>query len=155
MKAALIGLGMVSKTYADAFLNSDRVTLGPVYARSAEARAAFLAQHPGLGAVGADSIEEIAGDPSVDFAIVTTPPNARAEIVDLMCRAQKPILMEKPVERTLAAAQAIVETCENQGVPLGIVLQHRARPELRLSPACRYRIEPAMRASCSQLTSAT
>ncbi|MEO1103331.1 MAG: Gfo/Idh/MocA family oxidoreductase, partial [Pseudomonadota bacterium] len=40
----------------------------------------------------------------------------------------KPILMEKPIERTLDAAQAIVGTCAQAGVPLGIVLQHRMRP---------------------------
>ena len=36
--------------------------------------------------------------------------------------------MEKPVERTLAAARGLVDTCKTAGVPLGIVLQHRARP---------------------------
>jgi predicted dehydrogenase len=35
--------------------------------------------------------------------------------------------MEKPIERTLDAATAIVEQCEVSGVPLGIVFQHRAR----------------------------
>src|SRR5690606_22151086 len=37
------------------------------------------------------------------------------------------ILMEKPIERTTEAAEAIVATCERQGVSLGIVFQHRFR----------------------------
>lgn len=130
MKAALIGLGMVSGMFADAIRNSDKVTLGPVYARRAESREAFLAAHPDLGAVAASSVEEIAGDPSVDFVIVTTPPDARVEIVEMLAKAGKPILMEKPIERSLAAATSIVETCEGHGVQLGITLQHRARPEV-------------------------
>jgi len=128
MKAALIGLGMVSGTYADAFAKSDKVTLGPVFARNADSRAKFLAAYPGLGATEADSVAAIAGDPTVDFAIVTTPPNARMEIVAHLAAAGKPILMEKPIERTLETATALVETCEELGLPLGIMLQHRARP---------------------------
>ena len=128
MKAALIGLGMVSKTYADAIAGSDAVTLGPVFARSPASRTDFLAAHPDLGAHAADSLKDIAEDASVDFAILTTPPDARAKIVESLARAGKPILMEKPVERTLPAATRIVETCERSGVPLGIMLQHRARP---------------------------
>ncbi len=128
MKAALIGLGMVSKTYADAIANSDKVTLGPVYARRPESRAAFLAAHPELNGSEAQSVDEIAGDQTVDFVILTTPPNGRREIVETLAKAGKPILMEKPVERTLANATALVEFCETADVPLGIVLQHRARP---------------------------
>jgi len=128
MKIALIGLGMVTKTYADAIANSDKVTLGPIYARRAESRAAFLSAYPELSATEATSIDAIANDPSVDFVILTTPPNGRQDIVATLAKAGKPILMEKPVERTLENATALVELCEAANVPLGIVLQHRARP---------------------------
>lgn len=127
MKCALIGLGMVSRTYGDALRNCDDLTLSLVHARSEAGRAAFLRDWPGLGAGQAATVEEIAAS-DVDFVILTTPPNARAEIVDTLSAAGKPILMEKPVERDLAAATALVEMCEARGVPLGIVLQHRARP---------------------------
>lgn len=128
MKVALIGLGMVSGTYADAISKTDAVTLKSVYARSPEGRAEWLAKYPQAGGAQAGSVEEIAADPEIDFVIITTPPNARAELVETLAKAGKPILMEKPVERTLAGATALVETCEAAGVPLGIVLQHRARP---------------------------
>ncbi len=127
MRAALIGLGMVSRTYGDAFRNSEKVSLASVFARSPESRAAFLADWPDLNATAADSIAEIAAS-DVDFVILTTPPNARAGIVRELAAGGKPILMEKPVERTLAGATELVETCEAAEVPLGIVLQHRARP---------------------------
>lgn len=128
MKAALIGLGMVSRTYGDAFRNSETVLLSTVFARSQESRTAFLDAWPELGARDAGSVEEIAADPQIDFVILTTPPNARADIVETLAASGKPILMEKPVERTLEAATALVETCEAHAVPLGIMLQHRARP---------------------------
>ena len=60
MKAALIGLGMVSRTYGDAFRNSETVSLSTVFARSQESRTAFLDAWPELGARDAGSVEEIA-----------------------------------------------------------------------------------------------
>jgi predicted dehydrogenase len=127
MRVALIGLGMVSRTYADAIRNSGAVELTGVCARSEASRERFLSANADLGA-RAMTVEEIAADPGIGFAILTTPPNARAEIVGRLAAAGKPILMEKPVERTLAGATRLVELCEGRGVPLGIVLQHRARP---------------------------
>ena len=127
MKCALIGLGMVSKTYGDAIANCETVDLSLVYARSPDAREAFLSDWPQLNARAASGVDEIAAS-DVDFVILTTPPNARSEIVETLAAAGKPILMEKPVERTLEAATALVERCEAAGVPLGIMLQHRARP---------------------------
>jgi predicted dehydrogenase len=126
MKAAMIGLGMVSKTYADAFANSE-IELALVHARSAEGRRAFLTAWPGLGADEAETVSDIAQS-DVDFVVITTPPNARLALVQELVKAGKPILMEKPVERTLGAATELVEICESADVPLGIMLQHRARP---------------------------
>ncbi len=128
MKVGLIGTGMVARTYADAIATSTTVTLGPVYSRNVLNRDAFLASHSALDATAAHDVDQIANDPTVDFAIVITPPDARSEIVETLARAGKPILMEKPVERTLESATRLVELCEGLGVPLGIVLQHRARP---------------------------
>ncbi len=126
MKAALIGLGMVSGTYGDAFRNTDQVSLKGVYARSEASRTTFLDAFPGPHSYA--SVAEIAADAEIDFVILTTPPNARRDIVETLARAGKPILMEKPVERTVDAATHLCEICENAGVSLGIVLQHRARP---------------------------
>ena len=130
MRAALIGLGMVSRTFGDAFANSTIVDLAAAYARSGEARSRFVDRFAHLGVVEAPSVVDIARDPTIDFVVVATPPNARAEIVETLCAHDKPILMEKPIERDLSRATAIVERCEQAGVPLGIVLQHRARPVL-------------------------
>jgi predicted dehydrogenase len=127
MRVALIGLGMVAGTYADAIRSSGRVRLAAVAARRPASAQEFLARHPDLGARAA-SVSQIAEDPSIDFVILTTPPNARREIVERLVAAKRPILMEKPVERTLATATALVDLCAGAGVPLGIMLQHRARP---------------------------
>jgi predicted dehydrogenase len=127
-RAAIIGLGMVSKTYGAAFRNSDRVSLRSAYAPSLDSQERFLCTFPDVCDRMASSVQDIADDPDIDFAIVTTPPNARRQIVETLAAAGKPILMEKPVERSLDRARSLVELCEELDVPLGIVLQHRARP---------------------------
>ncbi|CAN0488636.1 unnamed protein product, partial [Phaeothamnion confervicola] len=70
----------------------------------------------------------LAADPALDAVLLLTPPNARLDAVKLFAGAGKPILMEKPVERTTKVAEEIVGICERAGVALGIVFQHRLRP---------------------------
>ena len=127
MKCAMIGLGMVSGTYAQAILSSVDITLDLIYSRTSDSRDAFVQQWPNLGACAANDIDEIIAS-GVDFVIVTTPPNARLDIVERLARAGKPILMEKPVERNLENASDLVDICAQHDVCLGIMLQHRARP---------------------------
>ncbi len=123
---ALIGVGMVGRTYVDALAGTDLRLVGALGLRAGSG-AAFLAEH-GLKARAYGSVAEVAADPEVAFVILATPPNSRVEIVEALAAAGKPILMEKPVERSLDAAVRICEICEAAGVPLGIMLQHRARP---------------------------
>jgi predicted dehydrogenase len=51
----------------------------------------------------------------------------RVGLIERLAAAGKHVLMEKPVERTTAAAVRIVETMERAGLRLGIVFQHRFR----------------------------
>ena len=120
-----IGTGMAAKPHALALKQlDDRIRVTGVFSRTLETREAFAAQH-GFAAV--DSLEALAADPATTAVLLITPPNQRKDLVALFAGAGKHILMEKPVERTTAAALDIVETCERAGVKLGIVFQHRFR----------------------------
>lgn len=130
MKAGLIGLGLVADTHAAAIAaTGGKVALGGVYARDPQARRDFAARHGGVSCYG--SVADMAADPTLDFVIVATPPNARLEIVKTLIAGGKPILMEKPIERNFQAAQQIVTLCETADIPLGVVFQHRVRPASR------------------------
>lgn len=122
---ALIGCGMGARPHAKALQDlAGTVSVRGVYARSVDKRAAFAARY---GFPQATSIAALVADPSVDAALVVTPPNARADIVSAFAQAGKHVLSEKPLERNLAAARGIVEACETAGVTLGVVFQHRFR----------------------------
>ena len=122
---AVIGTGMAARPHALALKQLDaRIRVTGVFSRTPEKREAFAGQY---GFKTFDSPEAIAADPATKAVLVITPPNQRKALVDLFADAGKHILMEKPVERTTAAALELVETCERAGVKLGIVLQHRFR----------------------------
>lgn len=122
---AVIGLGMATKPHLEALDElRGKVHVSGVFNRT---RAKAEAVNETFGFPVFDSLDAIAADPNTDSVIIATPPNQRAEIVSTMAAAGKHILMEKPVERTLQAAQDIVAECETRGVTLGIMFQHRMR----------------------------
>lgn len=129
LRLAIIGLGMAAKPHLEALAElKDEVAVSGVLTRTG-AKAAATAEL--FGCKTFSSLEELVSDEGTDAALVLTPPNQRAEIVHALAAAGKHILMEKPVERTGAAARALVETCEAAGVTLGIVFQHRFRAGAR------------------------
>lgn len=127
LRTALIGTGMVARTHVAALRDaSDLVTLVGVCARRTAHAAAFAQDIDPNLRVYAD-VAQIAVDPSIDFVIIATPPNARASLIAPLAAAGKHILLEKPVGRNAAEAEEIVQICEAADITLGIVFQHRMR----------------------------
>lgn len=121
-KTVLIGTGMVAQTHADAILaTAGKVRLVGVLARSTTKTFAEKNRCRAFGSID----EAIASNP--DFAIIATPPNARLDLVRKLAAADIPVLLEKPIERSLTTARKVVETCSNADIPLGVVFQHRTR----------------------------
>ncbi len=129
---ALVGVGMVAPVIADAVGRlGERAVLRGVAASSPTSAEAFLERHRDLVPDGCrvyDTVASIADDPGVTLVLVATPPDARHEIVTQLSAKGKHLLIEKPIERDLAAAMSIVEAAESAGVLLGVFLQHRAKP---------------------------
>jgi predicted dehydrogenase len=121
----IIGAGMGAKPHALALQALDQtIEVRGVYRRDAVALARFCDTY---GFPATTSYEAMLADPAIEAILVLTPPNARQAIVAAAAEAGKHVLMEKPVERTLATAEAIVATCARAGVTLGIIFQHRFR----------------------------
>ncbi|MGV8950748.1 MAG: Gfo/Idh/MocA family protein, partial [Cypionkella sp.] len=121
----VIGAGMGAKPHALALqsLGADIAVRG-VYRRDPVRRAEFCQTY---GFPEATSYEALLADPQLDAVLVVTPPNAREAIVAAAAKAGKHVLLEKPVERTLAAAERIVGLADAAGITLGVVFQHRFR----------------------------
>ena len=125
MRCAIIGLGMAAAPHAKSLIDlRGRVEVAAAYSPTAARRDAFAGRF-GLPVTG--DPDALIDDPSIDYAVLLTPPNARRELVHRLAAAGKHVLMEKPVERTTRAAEEIVAAAEAAGITLGIVLQHRFR----------------------------
>lgn len=132
----VIGLGMASLPHGKSLeALSDRVDVKAVFSPSEERRRDF-AERFSMPAV--DRVDAILDDPAISTVLLLTPPNARLELVDALAARKKHILMEKPVERTTTAATGIVDRCDEAGIRLGIVFQHRFRDA---SQALRRKLE--------------
>lgn len=123
---AIIGLGPASQPHARSLVDlADRVDVRWAVSRSAERTTAFAAQYP--FPVTTDMGLALA-DPTVQAVLVLTPANAHGAVADACFAAGKHVLLEKPLDTTLARAEAIVQAARNHRLTLGVVLQHRFRP---------------------------
>ena len=88
-------------------------------------------RYGGMGFFG--SYEEAASDPRVDAIYFITPHHVHLDNVRLAARSSKHVLMEKPIARTIAEGEQIIETARTAGVTLMIAENHRFLPTLALA----------------------
>lgn len=125
----IVGAGMAAKPHALALQAlADTIEVRGVFRRDRAQLEGFCAA---FGFPAADSLDAMLADPVIDALLILTPPNAREQLVAAAARAGKHILMEKPVERSSAAAGRIVAICDAAGITLGIIFQHRFRAASR------------------------
>lgn len=131
-RVVMIGCGMVSFAYMDAFIRlSERLELVAILSRHKRSAESCLSRYQHdcfTDSCHISDISQLLALEDIDFVIITTPPNARYDYASALAQASVPVLMEKPVERSGRAAKQIVDMFSTASVPLGIMLQHRARP---------------------------
>ncbi|MFZ5964835.1 Gfo/Idh/MocA family protein [Thalassococcus sp. BH17M4-6] len=128
--AALIGAGMVARTHVAAIAAGNTVRLKTICARGldkATALARDATDQTGQDVTATSDLATVAADVEIDFAIVLTPPDARASIIRPLAEAGKHILLEKPMGRNADEAREVIAICRDAGVTLGVVFQHRMR----------------------------
>jgi predicted dehydrogenase len=75
--------------------------------------------------------DDLLTHPGVDVVCICTPSGGHAAQTVAAARAGKHVLVEKPMALHLADADAMIATCDQAGVKLGVVLQRRAEPLFR------------------------
>ncbi|MHA6686237.1 Gfo/Idh/MocA family protein [Mesorhizobium sp. A556] len=131
LRVAMIGLGPAALPHAKSLVDlADIIELKWAASRSQATADAFAGQFP--FPVTTDIAAAIA-DPEVQAVLVLTPANAHLAVAEAALAAGKHVLVEKPLETTLARAENLVALGRKTGLLLGVVLQHRFRPaSLRL-----------------------
>lgn len=121
----IVGAGMVAGTHVRALQDlRDIATVEGVYSRNTDRLARFCEE---WSVPATRDIDVLLENPAIDVLIILTPPNARLDIVKKAAAAGKHILLEKPVERNLAAASTLVDIASDAGVVMGVIFQHRFR----------------------------
>jgi predicted dehydrogenase len=124
----VIGAGNISATHVRALAGIAGVTLAGVYGPRLE-RAQAVADIG--GGRGYDSLERMFAAESPDMVIVGTPSGLHGEHAAAAVRHGIHVLVEKPLEITVARVDALIAQASAAGVALGVVFQDRVKPGVR------------------------
>ncbi len=78
-----------------------------------------------------DNALELIEDPTIDAVYVATPPDTHKDYAVLVAKAGKPCCIEKPMASNYEESLAILNTFENNGLPLFIAHYRRSLPRFR------------------------
>jgi UDP-N-acetyl-2-amino-2-deoxyglucuronate dehydrogenase len=125
---AIVGGGVIGPTHAAAFDALPNVRLLAVVDEDVR-RARDLAAP--YGAEATDDLDGVLARPDVDVVSVCVPSGRHAEIGVRAAAAGKHVVVEKPLEVTLEAADRLIEATRAAGVKLATISQHRFDPGVR------------------------
>jgi len=127
-RVGLIGAGNISTTHARALAGLDGVNLVAVYAPRLE-QARVVADS--VGARACDSVDRLFDGPPLDMVVVGTPSGVHGEHAAAAVRRGIHVLVEKPLEITVARVDALIAAADRAGVTLGVIFQDRVKREVR------------------------
>jgi len=126
----IIGVGNVTETKSGPGLQqADRSELVAVMRRS-PGKAADYARRHGVPR-WYDDADALIADPEVDAVYIATPPDSHRDLTVRAAAAGKPVYVEKPMARTGAECDAMIDACAHAGVPLFVAYYRRAMPRFR------------------------
>jgi predicted dehydrogenase len=125
LDVAVIGLGNAFEPHAKSLIDlKHRIRVRWAVSPSA-ARTQAVAEKTGFPVT--NDVERAIADPAVQAVIVLTPANVHGALVERCFMAGKHVLVEKPLEASLAAAERMVAAGRAAGKRMGVVLQARFR----------------------------
>lgn len=122
IKTAIIGCGKVSHLHAVALQQGSNTELTAVYSRSLEKANEFASKY---GIQAFDDFEKMVGETAVESAVICTPHPFHAEAVLKLASLGVNCLVEKPLASSLQDCDAMINSCRENKVKLGVVSQRR------------------------------
>ena len=123
----IVGTGVIAAIHADAIATVPDARLAAVTDVAAGAAAAFAAAH---GCAAEPDLDALLARPDVDVVSVCVPSGLHAEVGVQAAKAGKHLVVEKPIDVTLEAADRLIEAARAAGVALTVISQHRFDPGL-------------------------
>lgn len=126
-KIGIIGAGNISETHARAAREIDGAEIAAVYGHNRD-KAARIAQLYG-GRVYED-LETFLEHKPLDMVMIGSPSGLHAEQGIAAARRGLHVLVEKPIDTTIARTDLLINACDQAGVKLGVFFQDRAAPDI-------------------------
>jgi len=126
---AIVGTGLAARMHWNALRLLPDVRVRGVVGTSPDKAEAF-AREQGLPR-GYRDLDELAEDREVQIVHLCTPPYTHVELARRLAQAGKHLLIDKPIARTAAEADAIVAAAQEAGVLLSGLFQNRFVPYVR------------------------
>ena len=123
----IIGVGDVTEVKSGPGFQTARNSELVAVMRRDGARAADYARRHGVRR-WYDDADALLADPDVDAVYIATPPSSHGDYTARAAAAGKPVYVEKPMARTAAECVAMIDVCEEAGVPLFVAYYRRAMP---------------------------
>lgn len=124
LKVALLGAGRIAGVHATSITNNPGSTLVAVSDINAEAAAKLAAQY----GAEARTTDAILNDPAIDAVLIATSTDTHSDLIEKATGAGKAVLCEKPVDLSLARAQACQTVVARNGKPVMIGFNRRFDP---------------------------
>ncbi len=119
---AVVGAGNIAAAHIDAVTRLPNARVTGVASRTPD-KARALGERHGLPAY--ESVALAVADPDVDVVAVCTPSGAHLEPALMAIEAGKHVVVEKPLEVTVARSRALVEAADAAGVALATIFMSR------------------------------
>lgn len=126
----IIGCGVIGPTHADAILaNAEQgARLVAVYDEVPSA-AQKMAERYNVPAFS--NLEEFLAQPDLDVVSICVPSGLHAKLGVAVANAGKHVIVEKPIDITMEAADSLINVCRDNKVKLAVISQHRFSPATR------------------------
>jgi predicted dehydrogenase len=125
LRFALVGCGAIAPTQATALQELPDLARLTHCCDIDSARASHLAAKHGLAVATWDAL---LADPSIDAITLCTPSGHHGELAAQALRAGKHVVIEKPMEVSVAACDALLAAQRASGRRLAVISQHRFDP---------------------------
>ena len=124
LKVGLLGAGRIAGVHATAITTNPGSTLVAVSDINAEVAGKLAAQY----GAKARSTDAILNDPAIDAVLIATSTDTHSDLIERATAAGKAVLCEKPVDLSLARAQACQQVVAKNGKPVMIGFNRRFDP---------------------------
>lgn len=121
----IVGCGMIANFHAQAIGDIPEARLVACFDTFPQAVERFSRER---GCRGYTQLDEMLADPEVQVVTICTPSGVHKDPAVAAARSGKHLLVEKPLEITLARCDAIIQACEASGVKLGTIMPSRFSP---------------------------